>query len=237
MLEDIEYFSDLKNIFIFDTIDSTNDYAKTLSETPAVIAANSQTKGRGRRGREFFSPKDSGIYFSILLENQFRDFFITPLAAVAVCNAIRNLTGLDARIKWVNDIYLNGKKICGILTETKADKLIIGFGINFYGDENILPDEIKNKAGFLFSEKPNLSRGHIIAEIYNELAEILKNDILQTMEDYKNLSFILGKKIRFHASNKIYEAQVFDIDCTGAIILKFDNDIRRFIDGEISLIL
>ena len=113
------------NILQFDTLPSTNDTAKELGlrgekENTAVIA-RAQTAGRGRMGRQFFSPDQSGIYMSILLRPTFspdKSHLLTPAAAVAVADAIDSVCGTDCKIKWVNDIYLGNKKVCGILTET-----------------------------------------------------------------------------------------------------------------------
>ena len=127
-----------------------------------MLVAESQTAGRGRLGRSFHSPVGTGLYMSILLRPTFsaeRALFITTAAAVAVCRAIEQETGLKPQIKWVNDIYLHEKKICGILTEssinfeTKGLKwAVLGIGLNLSEPEGGFPEEIRSVAGALFAE-------------------------------------------------------------------------------------
>ena len=115
-------------LHIFETIDSTSTYAKKLAESGAehgtAVIALQQTGGRGRLGRSFHAPAGTGIYMSLILKTA-ADFskamLVTTAASVAVCRAIRKVCGADPQIKWVNDIYLNGKKVCGILTEAVTD--------------------------------------------------------------------------------------------------------------------
>ena len=129
------------DLFLYPVIDSTNDEAKRLIKSgttpPFLVAANEQTHGRGRQGKSFYSPADTGIYMSLVLSFSDGESIskITVIASVAVCKAIEKLTGLKPEIKWVNDVYLNGKKICGILCEsviggTDLTPVIIGVGLN-----------------------------------------------------------------------------------------------------------
>ncbi len=141
------------NIHVFEKIDSTNNYAKGLDVTggPHLIIASEQTAGRGRLGRSFYSPAEKGIYMSLAFEPHFdldKSLFVTTLSAVAMCRAIEDVTGLAPKIKWVNDIYLNGKKLAGILTEAesnfesgKIQKIIVGVGVNCFACD--MPEEIQ----------------------------------------------------------------------------------------------
>lgn len=152
----------LKTVILEET-ESTNSFCKELSrefkEDLAVIAL-SQSKGKGRLGRSFFSPKGGGIYISFLLHphlNAEDCTKITTAAAVAAAKAIDFISRKNTLIKWVNDIYLDGKKVCGILTEAgfsgnaqKLDYAILGVGINLYDPENGFPDDLKEKAGSVF---------------------------------------------------------------------------------------
>lgn len=155
-----------KKIICYRKIDSTNTECRRLLEknyscalSGTVVAASLQTAGRGRLGRAFFSPEGNGVYFSLIYfpRTTVTDAALfTVSAAVAVRRAICGLSGKDALIKWVNDIYIGGKKVCGILTEGvmspsgSVDAVIIGVGINLFADRG-LPEELKDKAGTVFS--------------------------------------------------------------------------------------
>ena len=144
------------NIHVFEKIDSTNNYAKGLDVSGGLhlIIASEQTAGRGRLGRSFYSPAEKGIYMSLAFEPHFdldKSLFVTTLSAVAMCRAIEEVTGLSPKIKWVNDIYLNGKKLSGILTEAESNfetgmiqKIIVGIGVNCFSCD--MPEEIQEVA-------------------------------------------------------------------------------------------
>ena len=162
---------------IFDEIDSTNNYLKKLAkdkfQNNILVIANYQTNGRGRLGRTFISDKSNGIYMSLLVRpnisiNDAKK--ITCLTAVSINNAINELTGLNSKIKWVNDIYINNKKVCGILTEAQTsieegiiDYVVIGIGINVYKRE--FDESIKNIATSLEDEGAIISRNELIIQI------------------------------------------------------------------------
>ena len=236
------------DIKIFDNLPSTNDFAKELINSNSftngsTIIANEQTSGRGRFARTFFSPADTGIYFSAILKKQLpiKDVsLITIISAVAVCKAIKKLTKLEPKIKWINDIYLNDKKICGILVENVSDNtnlkskgIVIGIGININTKD--FPKDIENKAGSIMCDE--LSRNKLIAEILNNLFE-LSEDVYskKIIEEYKSLSLVLNKKISYTKGNKTYRATVIDINNTGNLIIKDDlNNISILECEEVSV--
>ena len=170
----------------------------------ALIVADEQTNGRGRMGKTFFSPK-KGIYMSVSLckriENMQDVMVITPATAVATRRSIAKLTGIDAKIKWVNDLYIGKKKVCGILTQAhidfesgKAGTFIIGIGINFV--EQDFPDDIKDKACALFTGEPTITRSQLIAEVYDNLITLTSDLTDRTfMQEYKEHSMVIGKEI------------------------------------------
>ena len=174
------------NIFIYSSLESTNSTAKEIVMSGAkhgtIVIADSQTAGRGRYGRSYFSPPGLGIYISFILHTSSKYLISnTPLltiyAAVSVCEAIEKTTGIYPQIKWVNDILYNGNKICGILTEAVTDVkndgfiyVIAGIGINFITPETGYPDDIKNIAGSLFSgTPPTITRNELTAELINRI--------------------------------------------------------------------
>ena len=175
--------------FILHTrLESTNDTAKELAMSGAkhgtIIMADSQSAGRGRFGRSFYSPPGSGIYISFILYPSMRyfednPFSVTAYAAVSVCKAIEKTTGKYPQVKWVNDILLNGKKICGILTESVMDSksggflwVVVGIGINFIKPDAGYPEELKNTAGSLFcGVTPTITRNELTAELVNHMLD------------------------------------------------------------------
>ncbi len=167
-------------VYVYDSIDSTNNEAKRLLADSSesghmLIAAEEQQKGRGRYGKSFYSPKGSGVYMSVVFKlseiiREPKNF--TTKAAVAVIRAVKNITGTKLSVKGINDIYYNGKKTGGILTEAVSDletgrieHVIAGIGINLVTDS--FPEEIKNRAISL--NEPALSKNKLIAQIVNEI--------------------------------------------------------------------
>ena len=232
------------DIKIFDILPSTNDFAKELINSSnfvhgAAIIANSQTNGRGRFARTFYSPADTGIYFSAILKISLpvRDIsLITLVSAIAVCKAISKLTNLNPQIKWINDIYLNNKKICGILVENISDStnlkskgIVVGIGINL--STKIFPKDIENKAGSVTYN--GLSRNKLIAEILNNLFDLSK-DVYnkKVIEEYKSLSLVLNKEITYTKNNEIHVATAIDINTTGNLIVKDANNNISILEYE-----
>lgn len=248
--------------FYFDVIDSTNTEAKrilrgessTVAKTPFAIIANSQTAGRGRQGRSFYSPADTGLYMSIALdmESKICDFdMITIKTAVAVYDAIKAVTGIETNIKWVNDLYYNNRKVCGILAESVmvlpekqyADTapgqndlkkfVIIGIGVNV--STGIFPDEIRGIAGSLGDfDDDNMKKGLISKIIENILAK--DESCTSFLKRYKERSFVLGREVTFYKNNVLYTGVAFDISGKGELLVRESNgNVHILQSGEISL--
>ena len=261
------------HIECFEKIDSTNNYAKKiLSECGnlrdesgnltdagqkyhnSVIVAECQTAGRGRLGREFVSPKKSGIYLSVIYapENGIQEpAKLTAFSAVAVCRTLKKLFNLDAQIKWVNDVFLNGKKVSGILTEgivnfetRKIEAAIVGIGLNIF-ENNEFSAEIKQVAGSIFQyendvdTEKKVSRIKIAAQIAGETLSIFSEDSQKVINEYREKSFLIGKKVFVHpviGNNEVYEATVLDIDQNAALVVKtLDGTIKSLNSGEVSI--
>lgn len=238
---------------VFDTVDSTNNIAKELpaGDLPMMIIANKQEAGRGRLGRSFASPAGTGLYMTVALRPHFdlsKSLYVTMAAAVAVCRAIEKTAGVKARIKWVNDLFIGGKKVCGILTEAqtnfetgKIDSLIIGIGVNCFPGS--FPEELKEIAGAVSPQKNNFSRGELAAEIFNELMEVLDDlDSRSFLREYRTKCFILGKNILVHpaVNSRPVRARAIDIDENGGLVVEYMEGRRmRQIDtlttGEVSI--
>ncbi len=246
--EKIEYF--LKNefnIMVEDSVSSTNtvlkELAKSGSSDKTVLIANSQTSGKGRLGRSFYSPKNSGIYMSILLRPQkkFNYQYITPLTSVAVLKALEALGAKNLGIKWVNDIFLKNKKVAGILTEigfkensSEADFLIIGIGINLMPQK--FPEELSEIAGSVF-DKNIIDKNKIIAEILDDFLyfyELLPD--LHFLKEYKSRSILKDRKVSVITPVSEKEAVVIGIDDECRLIAEFpDGKISHISTGEVSI--
>ena len=238
-------------IQVFKTLDSTNQLAKKMAIDGAshgtVVIADEQTKGRGRLGRSFYSPKGTGIYLSIILKtDNFADIgiLVTTAASVAVCRALSKIYGVEAGIKWVNDIYLNNRKLCGILTEAitnfetrTIDSIVIGIGLNFKTKD--FPQDLSQTATSLFDS------GEEIKDTRNRLAAAIIDEVLDLCEDlnsekfiseYKERSMVIGRDISVYRGNDQFEARAIDIDKQGGLVVKKeDGSIEVINSGEITV--
>lgn len=240
------YLNEKIDIYTYKSIDSTNTQMKKLAidggNDHCVIVAEEQSAGRGRFGRSFYSPAKKGIYMSVLLKRQemIQDAtFITIQTAVAINRAIKKLYDLETEIKWVNDLYYHGKKICGILTEAISDfesgmieAIIIGIGINVSTKE--FPDELQDKAASLNLDKAN--RNQFIAEILKQLFKIIDEDFKQILAEYKNLSCVLNKDIELTLKGQLYMGVVKDINDFGNLVVECDNQELILSSGEVSIV-
>ena len=237
-------------IYEYDITDSTNTRCKELAlkgEVSALVIANGQTQGRGRLSRSFFSPKDSGIYMSFLLRPHLtaeQSASITTAAAVAVSLSIDKFSRKNSLIKWVNDIYLSDRKVCGILCESAFSKnsqyldyIILGIGINLYSPENDFPDDIKDKAGYIFENK--LSQEEKTAFIDSIVQSFLsfynKLPNKEYMSIYREKSMLQGKKVAFLKNGKSISGIVTHIDDDAHIVIEDNNKTYTLFAGEVSL--
>jgi len=244
--------ADKAKIIVHASLESTNNTAKQLAASGAehgtTIIADHQTAGRGRYSRSFFSPPGHGIYMSIIFRPAHFSCVptsYTTYAAVSVCEAIEAATGKKPQIKWVNDIFLNGKKICGILTETATDYessgihwVVIGIGINFSTPASGFPEDIEHIAGSIFSDsKPGISRGNLAAEIINRILNFENEyDSEVIFDKYKERLMILGKRVTIVGSKESFEAIAVDIDSLGHLVVKKDNgEILSLSTGEVRI--
>lgn len=234
-------------IYVFDTIDSTNNEAKRMLESgyrgKAVIVSEAQTCGRGRLGRSFYSPRSTGLYLTIIIPPMLNSAdipLLTPAAAVSVTHALSGMTEKDLKIKWVNDIYADGKKICGILAEAVADiengsfaGFVVGIGINL--DTRDFPEDIAEIADSL--KLPNANRSHLAAEIASKLFAFAENlSGREFMDEYRARSFVTNKDIFFIKDGIKTNAHAIGIDDDGGLTVKLENgDITVLRGGEITV--
>ncbi len=236
----------------FEELDSTNSYLKELAAKGAqegtVIIANRQSAGRGRLGRSFFSPEEKGIYMSILLRPDIsleRAVLITSMAAVAVAEAIEQVSGIKTKIKWVNDIFLNKKKVCGILTEAGIDAetgaleyAVLGIGVNV--GKMVFPEELKhiatsvsNECGFEVSKETLIDK--ILEQLEQWYPTIADGSFL---EESKKRSILLGNDIRVideTVPGGSYSAKAVDINELGNLIIEREGKLQVLNSGEVSI--
>lgn len=230
-------------ITVRDCVTSTNsilkEEAKCGKEEYSVLIASTQTEGRGRMGRSFFSPDNSGLYMSVLLRPNgvINPVHITTDAAVAVATAIERVSGKTTGIKWVNDIYIDGRKVCGILAESSLGEnsfVIMGIGINVSPPESGFPDDIKMRAGSIFEEKEEYLREKIAVEILKELY-FVKSDA-DTLNEYRSRSIIIGKEIDIIKNDTAERGVALEIDNDYSLVVKKeDGSIEKLSSGDVSI--
>lgn len=239
-------------VLVEHTVDSTNTQLRRQANEGApegrVLVASQQTQGRGRLGRNFFSPKDTGIYMSILLRPQGWDAqragSLTTMAAVVVCRAIRQVSGRQAQIKWVNDVYLEGKKVCGILTEGginlengQLDYAVLGVGINAYAPPEGFPQELQSLAGAVFTQTESDGKNRLAAAFLQEFYSLYQHGDPQAhVEEYRTNSLVIGRKVNLVQPGGSRLAKVLDIDEECRLVVEYpDGTHERVSTGEISL--
>ncbi|MDR3296265.1 MAG: biotin--[acetyl-CoA-carboxylase] ligase [Clostridiales Family XIII bacterium] len=235
-------------IHIFDAVDSTNLTAREmlLSGAPpgTVILAEEQRRGRGRLGRDFFSPRTDSLYCSFILTPPagFREAqMVTVAASVAVCWAAEKWTGCQCEIKWVNDIFVGGKKICGILTEASADlegggveSLILGVGVNINMGEADFPEALRAAAGAL-SLPPGL-RCRFAAELIRQVFAFCDGAGQPCIDEYRARSCVVGKNIYVIQGDQKKEAEAVGINDSGNLLVRYpDGRTETLYAGEISI--
>ncbi|NLM03670.1 MAG: biotin--[acetyl-CoA-carboxylase] ligase [Clostridiales bacterium] len=238
-------------IVYFETLDSTNNYAKEIAKKSPhglVIIANEQTGGRGRLGRSWFTSKGKNISMTIILKPDIHPteaMKMTQIAIAAMVVAVRELTGLHTLVKWPNDLLIENKKIAGILTEmvanaNKIDYLIIGMGINV--NTKIFPKEIEDMASSLALFKgADIDRQKLIIKILEEFEKlyldyIKKGDLDKSLDIVRKYSAILDKDIYIIKGQDRYKARAVDIDHSGVLKVKhIDGREELLHSGEVSI--
>lgn len=248
LLKNLKYDFDIQ---IYDTVASTNNLLKELAANGAnegtVVIASHQTAGRGRMGRKFYSPSDSGIYLSLLLRPDIlaKDALsLTTMAAVAVANGIDKVSEKEALIKWVNDIYIDNKKVCGILAEASfnsdgahLDFVVLGIGINITPPKGGFPEDLQDIATSVFdNDDINSKKELLISEVLNNFMDLYKNDINKNyIGNYISKSFILGNHIIVLDGDSEKEAIALDIDKECRLKVRYTDNTEEWLSfGEVS---
>lgn len=234
---------------------STNQLAKQAAVSGeaghgSFVIAQQQTAGRGRRGRSFYSPEDAGLYLSVVLEPKGEtlqeSLLLTTAAAVAVYKAVQKVCGISLDIKWVNDLYFHGRKVCGILTEAITDfesgnieYAIVGIGLNLYCAAVGYPEELQGIAGALYPDETSASgidRNLLTAEIVNFLLEETAH--LKLSSVYVEHNMIPGREITIMDGSRSRHARALDICPDGCLrVEEEDGTISVLSYGEVSVLM
>lgn len=238
-------------ICYFDVTDSTNTQAKSLGEGDApngtLVVAGKQESGRGRRGRSFESPAGTGIFMTLLLRPEIEPqnaSMLTLVSALAVAKGIEHMVDLPVQIKWPNDIVINGKKVCGILTEMSAQMdyvnyIVIGIGINVGNEE--FPEEIKDVATSIYLESgKHVNRAMLIEKIWEEFEDYYElyektQDLSSLVKEYDSYLVNRGQKVRVLDSKEPYEGKAMGITDRGELIVDTWEARRLVSVGEVSV--
>ena len=228
----------------YETLDSTNTQAKRLinegENGVMLVVGGEQTAGRGRQGKSFYSPSKTGVYLSLVvhpmtgLQNAVT---ATTAASVAVCRAIESLTDRKPKIKWVNDVYLDDKKICGILTEAVTDfetrtvtSVIVGIGLNISTTD--FPQDVENASCL----GVRLERSGLIGAIANELNSVVQGDYSDFIDYYRSHSMIIGENIYYIENGVKNQARAVGIDSCGGLEIELADSSRTVLrSGEITI--
>lgn len=219
-----------KDIYLVETTGSTNDdLKKTASKSSegTVFIAREQTAGKGQKGRLFTSNKDKGIYVSVLLKPTFQlkqSSLLPLLSANAVIEAIKKTCHLEAKSKWVNDVYIDDKKVAGILCESSftenhtLDWMVVGIGLNVYNQ--IFPDDVSSIATTLEEHTTHVSIHDILVALLNEFAlRMTSFDPTEILKEYRYNCLHLNKTIGVISQGKVFEATCLDIDDEGCLVV------------------
>ena len=213
-----------------------------------VIVACEQTDGRGRYGRQFFSPIDSGVYLSLLLRptaySPQQATCLTAAAAAAMCQAIEAVTGQQPGIKWVNDIFLHGKKVCGILTEAAVgletgalDYMVLGAGVNLYPPVKGFPEEIQPIAGSVLERSCPEAKNRLVGEFLNRFWDFYTHPECRTyLEDYRARSLAIGRNVTVLSNGQAVSAYAYGIDDDFRLLVRYDSGKTEALSyGEIRI--
>ena len=236
---------------VLPSASSTNTVLRELANAGApegqVVLANTQTGGHGRYGRSFFSPADSGLYMSLLLRphgfSPEQATGLTTLAAVAACEAMEAVSGCKASIKWVNDVLIAGKKVCGILTEgafslenQSMEYVVVGVGINVYPPREGFPEDLQDIAGYVLEQQQADGKNALAAGFLNRFMAYYRRNDLDYAQAYRERSVVIGRDIDVISPSGTRRALALDIDRDCRLLVRYENgEIARLSSGEVSI--
>lgn len=236
---------------VLPTVGSTNEAARARAIAGApeglVVLAMQQTQGRGRQGRSFFSPPDTGVYLSLVLRpRQYaaaQAVRLTTMAAVAACEAIEAVSERPAQIKWVNDIYVEGRKVCGILTEAAVavengmlEYVVLGVGVNVLPPREGFPPELAGTAGAVLPAPRSDAKNRLAAAFLDRFMACYADPPAGLWQAYRSRSLVLGRQVLVLAGGDSRPAEALDIDEDFRLLVAYEDGTReRLFSGEVSL--
>ena len=238
---------------VFSSIDSTNTALKAMAargeREGCVLIAEQQTAGRGRMNRSFFSPPDGGLYMSMLLRPALRAedaLLLTTSAAVAAAEAIEAVLGISVGIKWVNDLFVRGRKVCGILCESSLssdgglDYAVVGIGINVRAPKGGFPPELEGIAGALLADgdnAPSALRSRLAAEILTRYAALISAlPAADFLDEYRRRSLVIGRSVTLSTTGETVAVEGIDDACR-LLVRTEEGTLHTVSSGECSILL
>ena len=250
-MSDIKEWFEEGRLTLLPEVDSTNNYAKALAVKGAphgsIVIAETQTAGKGRMGRRFVSPKGTGLYMTLILRPDCaadKLTLLTPLAAVAAANAVDRVCGVDTGIKWVNDVYLNGRKFVGILTEgafrgDRIDYALMGIGVNVGSIKGLMPEDI---APFVTSIEDETGVKYPIGKIASEISGEVERLLSQLrsgefIKTYRDKSCVIGREVRVTRYTPCRTGKAVGIAHNGGLTVQYpDGSVEIVMSGEAEVI-
>ncbi len=240
------------DLTVLPSVGSTNAWVRERADQSApegcTLIAGEQTAGRGRFGRSFFSPGDTGVYLSILLRPTHCPLpqvsQLTALAAVALCRAIAAVSGKEPRIKWVNDVFLEGKKVCGILSEAAfgmesgtLEYAVLGVGMNVYPPKDGFPPELASLAGWILDAPVEDGKNRLAGEFLRRFRELYTAPAPEdAIREYRDRSLVIGRSLTVTLGTETRAAQALDIDDQCRLVVRFDDGTTQTLSyGEVQI--
>jgi len=218
-----------RSVSVYRSTSSTQDSVKQAGDTPLLVVADEQTLGRGRLGRQWIAPRGSAAMFSFNLpldNTQHTHDALGLITAVAVAQAIESVSGTTVGIKWPNDILHNGRKLAGILIESRDNTAIIGIGINVTltdAQRSTLPTDVRNRITTLNDLGPPVHRLHLIAQCMQQIHQCLKQPLAQHVETWRTRNVLFNQRVTLTSDGQQLTGTVMDIDAADGLILRRDS--------------
>jgi BirA family biotin operon repressor/biotin-[acetyl-CoA-carboxylase] ligase len=240
-----------KEIIYFETIDSTNTFAKKLAEEGkadgTIVIADEQTKGRGRFARSWISDKEKNLTFSIILRPKIsieRIGLLPFVFATAITKTLKDNYQINAETKWPNDILLNGKKLCGMLLESsfhseRIDYIIVGIGLNV--NQETFPDELQQTATSLYIETEHERNreellSNILLQCEKEYVSFCGNESNEILAEWKTFSSMFGKEISVRKNGNVLNGIAMDISSGGELLVNVNDNVMKFNSGDVTIV-
>lgn len=222
-------------VLYFDEIDSTSLYCKERIKSgnpfEGIVIASSQTNGQGRTGKSFYSPKNSGLYVTFSLKGErFQRRNLTPAIAIAACRSIEECFGVSCGVKWVNDIYVGGRKVGGILCQAVQDFVLIGIGINLFQPDSV-PSELQSRLGWVLDRSVSVDFDRLISTLYKNILLFSETSDQTLLEEYRTRCVHINADVEIEKDNAQIFGRCVGIDDDFQLLVEFDGHVQAFSSG------